>query len=252
MITRLLAALSSVTIFRFGDHELTPSSLDSLSKYLPLVGLVISIVLETILCACIKTNVPPLVRALIITMAWVVITGGIHLDGLMDTADGLFSHRSRERMLEIMRDSRVGNFGAIAGVFVILTKLMTLASVSVAPTFVLLALIPSCARFAETLTIACFPYAREEGMGKVWHETTKVPGDLFLAAIVPVALTAVVSVYADPAIALITSAATICAGMFAAWRINGTLQGHTGDTYGAVVEIAEVGGLLLATIAFWH
>ncbi|NJL73173.1 MAG: adenosylcobinamide-GDP ribazoletransferase, partial [Candidatus Competibacteraceae bacterium] len=66
----------------------------------------------------------------LLAVLWLLLTGGLHMDGLMDTADGIFSHQSRERMLEIMHDPRVGNFGVLSGVSVLLIKITGMAALS--------------------------------------------------------------------------------------------------------------------------
>ena len=70
---------------------------------------------------------PFYINAALVLILWVFLSGGLHLDGLMDTADGLLSHRSRERMLEIMKDSRVGAMGVVAGVLSALLRVSLLA-----------------------------------------------------------------------------------------------------------------------------
>src|SRR5262249_14512033 len=152
--------------------------LSGLSKYLPAVGLLIALPLGLVVWLCGKFSVPHLVSGTLLTLVWLVMSGCIHLDGLMDTADGGFSHRSPERMLEIMHDSRVGNFGAIAGIMAILIKLTTLASAPFLMLQLAVLLIPMWARWAETFAIGYFPYLREQGMGKIWHDTTRFPRDI--------------------------------------------------------------------------
>ena len=91
------------------------------SVFYPLVGFVIGLLL--LLAGEGLTQVLPTMPAAVLLLAiWVVLTGGLHLDGLMDTADGILSHRPREQMLEIMKDSRVGAMGVIVCVLHLLLK----------------------------------------------------------------------------------------------------------------------------------
>jgi adenosylcobinamide-GDP ribazoletransferase len=177
-------------------------------------------------------------NAVIITIAWLVTTGGLHFDGLMDTADGIFSHRDRNRMLEIMQDSRVGNFGAITGIAVFALKVSAMAAISPQALPLALFLIPMWSRFAEAYAIGHYNYARAEGKGKVWHDTTKVPKDLIQAVIVPLVLTVVLGIVVSES-AYVTAIFTAFGGLAAGAYLNSRLGGHTGDTYGAVVEISE-------------
>lgn len=84
--------------------------------FFPLVGLIIGLLLAA-LYGALSFILNPLGCAVLVVAFWFYVTGGLHADGYMDTADGLFSGRSRERMLEIMKDSRVGSGGVMAFVF---------------------------------------------------------------------------------------------------------------------------------------
>ncbi|MBC8080348.1 MAG: adenosylcobinamide-GDP ribazoletransferase [Gorillibacterium sp.] len=110
--------------------------------------------------------------AAVILSLWVALTGALHLDGLMDSADGLLSHRSPERMLEIMKDSRVGAMGVIVAVLVLLMKFTFLNAflenviVERPESILWLVLIPVWSRWFMTAAIAHWPYARgEAGLG---------------------------------------------------------------------------------------
>ena len=110
--------------------------------------------------------IPLVPLMLILVIAEFLITGGLHADGLMDTSDGLFSGRERDRKLEIMKDSRIGSFGVVAFVFVTLLKWQLLTAIPTAE-FIPMALImmPLMSRWSLVLSIRSYPYAREQGMG---------------------------------------------------------------------------------------
>ena len=131
----------------------------------PYVGLIIGLILA-ILYGVLSPFIPIMPLMLIIVVAEFLITGGLHADGLMDTSDGLFSGRERERKLEIMKDSRIGSFGVVAFVFVTLLKWQLLASIPSAE-FIPMALImmPLMSRWSMVFSIRSYPYAREQGMG---------------------------------------------------------------------------------------
>jgi adenosylcobinamide-GDP ribazoletransferase len=177
-------------------------------------------------------------NAVIITIAWLITTGALHFDGLMDTADGIFSHRDQKRMLEIMQDSRVGNFGAITGIAAFALKVSAMAAISPQALPLALFLTPMWARFAEAYAIGHYAYARQEGKGKVWHDTTKVPGDLIIAVILPLILTVLLGIVVSES-AYVTAIFAAFSGLAAGSYLNTRLGGHTGDTYGAVVEVSE-------------
>ncbi|MFS8515088.1 MAG: adenosylcobinamide-GDP ribazoletransferase, partial [Planifilum fulgidum] len=140
--------------FRFDARDRTKST-----AYYPLVGLLIGGVIAAF-DGLIAVHFPPLVRAVLVTACWVFITGGLHLDGLMDVFDGLGSHREPERMLAIMKDSRVGAMGVLAAVLILLTKIAALASLTASMASSVAAASVS-ARTAVLLAIAGWPYRRE-------------------------------------------------------------------------------------------
>jgi len=249
-VKRFCCAASFVTCIPL--YRLPPDSqsgqMPGLSGYLPSVGLLIGLLLAAA-AACLKLlHTDPIVIGAALTVAWLGLTGGMHFDGLMDTADGIFSHRDTKRMLEIMQDSRVGNFGAMTGMSVMLVKIAALSSLPLPALYQAVLVVPVWARFCETIVIGCFAYLREAGMGKVWHDTTRAPRDLLLAGLLPASAlgAALFCGYAYP---LFLAAATVVAGLAAGAWLNAVLKGHTGDTYGCVVEIAEAGGLLIAALA---
>jgi adenosylcobinamide-GDP ribazoletransferase len=247
-LRKLLLAASCVTALPLARSDKPIEDLSGLTGYLPAVGLLIGVLLECIVFLCNWLQVPHLVTGALLTLSWLALSGGIHLDGLMDTADGIFSHRSRERMLEIMHDSRVGNFGVMSGVAVLLIKFAALSSAPYVLLHLAVIVIPVWARWAECFAIGNFSYAREQGMGKVWHDTTKVPRDIILATLLPLLLTAAGCAFFYWQLPVAITLATALAGVLAAYRIAAIVGGHTGDTYGAIVELSEAAGLLFCSV----
>lgn len=250
MLRRFARAVSYVTILPglpFEPDEDETEVLSGLSKYLPAVGLLIGVILAGIAFLLFKFHANTMIMAAVLTIAWLVITGGLHMDGLMDTADGIFSHRSPERMLEIMTDSRVGNFGALAGMSLVLLKFAALSSLSCVSLYAVLILAPAFARLCEVYAIGCFPYLRQSGKGKVWHDSTHCPYDFILASIAPL-IVATLLILLGCWTALLLCLVTAICGLIAAHWISLRLGGHTGDTYGAVVEIAETFSILIVAL----
>ncbi len=239
-LRRLKITVSYVTCLPLSRIDFSePLLLHGLSKYLPLAGLLIGTLLFTLNSALAMSKAEPIVSAFLLTSAWLILTNGLHFDGLMDTADGIFSHQSKERMLEIMSDSRVGNFGAIAGFIVLIGKLVTIYSLTGASLGACLIVIPAWSRWCELYAIGKFPYAKEEGKGKIWHDTTVFPIDLFKGAMLPLAVTAAFGLAGYP---LVWSAMFFCigSGIVFSHIMNRKLSGQTGDTYGATVEMSEL------------
>lgn len=203
-----------------------------------------------------------LVAALLAALAMALTTGALHLDGLSDSADGLLSSREPERMLEIMKDSRMGVMGAMALVFDIVARLVFVSQMGEAAWLALLAA-PIAAKSAVSAAAWSSPYARKEGLGQSITEYTKLSGVL---ANIGVALACVAVVFTAPiyvihvrmAFAGILGsdwrfvpstlgwaclASPLVAGLlgFALARlVTKRLGGVTGDIYGAVNEIVEL------------
>lgn len=176
----------------------------------------------------------PLAAAALVVVAWGVVTGGLHLDGLSDTFDAVMSWRPRERKLEIMKDSRIGAMGALALVAVLLLKLLFLAEAGAAWWQAAL-LAPVLGRWADLYGIYWFPPAAEGGLGRSFHDQVR-RADFYLATAVALgAALAVAGAAGLTALLLVWGAAHLLARW---WTRD--LGGLTGDTYGALCEIAEV------------
>jgi adenosylcobinamide-GDP ribazoletransferase len=182
----------------------------------------------------------PAVRAICMVVAWAIVTAGLHLDGLSDTFDAVLSWRSRERKLEIMKDSRIGAMGAIALIAVLALKAALLGAANDWLRAALLA--PILGRWAAVYAICLFPSARAGGLGQT-YQSRSGRGSLVFATLLMLA----------PALALggprgLAAAALVClaAHLLARWWTH-DLGGLTGDTYGALCEIAEVVTLAVVT-----
>lgn len=233
----------------------TPEVLARSVVYYPLVGAVIGGVLSGA-GWLLAPVVPPLPGAALLLTLWVALSGALHLDGLMDTADGVLSHRSRERMLEIMKDSRVGAMGVIAAVLLLLFKFSLAASLleegkwtAAAP---LIAASCMFSRLWVTAAIAKWPFARPgEGLASLFAGVGT--GHFVKALLLHSAIVAAVYSLAGmtlPVLLLIfviQTVVTISVGLLLSVWLSRKLGGLTGDTYGALNEILEA-VLLLAVL----
>ena len=208
-------------------------------KFYPLVGLTIGLLLW--LSGYLSYLVfPALVKGGVILAIEILLTGGIHLDGFMDSMDGLLSAREPQRMLEIMKDSRVGAHASISLVTLLILKFSLFASLSL-PGLKILTILPMISRWTFLFGIIAFPYARQHGLGKGFHESSRWFTFIW-QGIVVVALSIVLAGYAGLAAAIAALTFTV---LFA-FKVAGLLGGLTGDLYGALIEIAEVISLLAA------
>ena len=222
--------------------EITSEEFARSYRYYPLVGLVIGLLLW-LLAKVLVPYFPPLVLGGLLLSAELMLTGGLHLDGFMDSMDGLLSARKPERILEIMKDSHVGAHSCMALVGLLLLKFALLASLSPAQ-FPILIVMPMLSRWVFQIGVIAFPYARPQGLGKGIHETTHWAPFLLCGFIVLGA-----SFYLAKFAAIIAFGACVIAVTLLASRVSSLLGGLTGDLYGALIELSEV-VCLLASFPF--
>lgn len=227
-----------------------PVVFERIAAYAPVMGLLIGGWLAGVDLALAWVQMPILTRSALVVALWVGITGGLHLDGAMDTADGL-GVSDPQRRLTVMADSRTGAFGAIAAVVILGLKVAALADIT-QHRWLMLLLAPAWGRWAQVVAIARYPYLKPAGKG-AFHKAEMVlpndflPGSLGLIALGVVAGWLVMDWWAVLVIWVMGAGLAIA---LAAW-FNHLFGGHTGDTYGAVVEWTEAlllcGLTLLAT-----
>ncbi len=211
--------------------------------YYPLVGLLLGLLLAGVEIGLGRWLSINLTAALALAL-WVGLTGMLHLDGFMDSCDGLLPPREPARRLEIMKDSRVGAFGVVGVVLLLLLKFNGLAALLGQGQGALLPVILVLARWAITWVMVRYPLARREGLGVMFVAGLSWPQLLLASA---VAVGAAVFWLGLAGLALLAVAwltATLIAQLAVA-RIGGL----TGDVYGAICEVAETGLLITAILA---
>jgi adenosylcobinamide-GDP ribazoletransferase len=211
-----------------GDYKL-----ETAVVWLPLVGLLLGAILAATDFALGWLRVPTLLNASALVVLLLVLSGGLHADGLMDTADAVFGHATPERRLEIMHDPRAGAFGVIALVAVVALKISALDGLSGAWRTALVWLAPGLGRWAIVLLAAVFPYGRPGGLGAPL-KLAATPLNLALASVVPAAACLV----AGPVGVAAAAVAAVAALGIGRWLMR-LLPGLTGDCYGAVCEVVE-------------
>lgn len=236
----------------------TPLVLARSTVCYPVVGLVIGGITAAA-AWLLEPYVPAMPAAVIILLLWLALSGALHLDGLMDTADGVLSHRSRERMLEIMKDSRVGAMGVIAAAGLLLFKFAVLAELLQTGGFrsgAVPLLTAACvwSRTWMIAAIAIWPQARKnEGLGALFAgvQTKHLAAGTMLHAIILAALFMLYGFsWAVTGLLLGGGAAiTLAIGLMIAVWLNRKLGGLTGDTYGAMNEVLEC--VLLFAAMMW-
>lgn len=239
----LALALSFLTRVPVRTGEVGPLDPARSLPCFPIVGALLGALLVAVELA-LAPRLGPWLTALALVATSALITGALHLDGVADLADALGGGRGeRARMLEIMRDPRIGAHGASALGLLLAGKLIASAEL-IARGGVLalwpIALAPVWARFVCVLAIALFPYARPEGLGRSFHAHARARHALLAALPTALAVAAAARAGAAPhalALALGLSAA-LCLAL--ARRVRRLLGGITGDVHGACIELCEL------------
>lgn len=175
--------------------------------------------------------------SLLTVIAMIVFTGGLHLDGLADTADGFFSNKDKEDMLEIMKDSRLGAFGVIALILIILSKYIIISNID---SFLFPALVLSMgnSRLVTLFQIAFKKNARPGGLGEMISKTRPKIYVLF-SGIIYISILSILNIKF-----LIPLLVSIIVGEMISLYTYKKIGGFTGDIYGASIELTEIISLI--------
>ena len=234
-------------IFVVKQSVWTEQSFGESVKFFPAVGAVLGIFYAALVGAINFFNLPLFTGAVGFSLM-IILTGGIHCDGLMDSADGLFSGREREKILQIMKDSRAGSFGVVSMILIAALEISALAELSRLSTWWLCTAIfsaPIIGRLMMVVTIGAFPYARQSGMGKAFAKFTTrrtiffAAGETFLL-LLPLNFIGKIFFFSAAAAMVV---AFIVAWKFATFATE-KIGGVTGDIYGAVTTLAEMFALI--------
>lgn len=259
-----LLLLSFMTRIPMPKIEYDEEKLGKSMKYFPVVGIIVGFIL---LFFCIIFNfilknisysaVLPLM-IIVVILTDLITTGALHLDGLADTFDGIFSYRSKHKMLEIMKDSRLGSNGALALILYFLLKFILLFSLTIESregAIYAIMTYPVVARFCSVVSCASSPYARGSGMGKTFVDNTKTCG-LIVATVITFLYTIgmifmpflLFTNYSLPIqiimksiliIVIVVALSALFAYAFSK-LIERKIGGITGDTLGALLEISSL------------
>jgi adenosylcobinamide-GDP ribazoletransferase len=211
--------------------------------WFPLVGLVMGAML-VILNFLFAALLPDLPTAALLLVVWVAITGGLHLDGFIDCCDGLLVAQPAGRRLEIMKDSRVGAFGVVGAFCLLLVKFSALAALASPERAPWLLVVPVLSRWTMVWSAWRYPLARPDGFAAWFRQGL---GRLHVVVAGGIAL--LIALFVQGMAGLASFAAVwVLAILMAAW-VQRRIPGLTGDVYGALNELSEVVGLLLAVVS---
>lgn len=238
---RLFAvALSFLTSLPMRIREVSGVELGRSIALFPLVGLVLGLALGGTERLTRGLLAPELVAVGVVALL-AGLTGGLHIDGLADVFDGLAGRRGdRERMLAIMRDSRIGSLGATALFLLLLAKVFAIGAVLRSGALWPLWVFPVAGRWAVTPLMIWFRNARSDGLGQAFHRHGHS-----VHVVIATLLAAPIIGYAGPQAIIPAVTALITALAIGVW-LNHRLGGLTGDVYGAAIELSELAFLIVA------
>lgn len=240
---RLLVALGFLTRLPLGGTVYDEADFRGSVLWFPVVGLIVGALQGVTAWGAVQVFPVPVASALALAVA-IILSGGLHLDGLMDTADGLASGKPPDEALVIMRDSRVGAHGVTAAVVVLLlqfTAILALASGGHFQLIAALAAVAMLSRTAMVLAIVLYPYRRAQGLGTCFQMAGR--RELFWALGWAAGLAWVLLSWQGLVLLALAAGFSLAYGR---WLVR-FLGGLTGDTYGALAEL-ETTLLLLATL----
>lgn len=211
--------------------------------YFPVVGLLIGLVLFAV--AMFFDFLPSLPRSAVILITSIIVTGAVHLDGFADAADGLYGNKSKEKILEIMQDSRIGAMGAVGLICLLLFKFSLIAGMSKAVLGRALIIAPVISRWCMVFACYSSECARKESKAKFFIEYASkkevISGVIFTVAL------CVFLLGLKGAFVFISVFVPVC--LFSGY-VKRKIGGITGDILGAVNEIAEAAALFFALVYF--
>lgn len=226
-----------------GQLATSEEELGKAASFFPLVGLIVggSAALVFVLVA----RLVPLQASVLIAIAFAsFITNGFHEDGLADTFDGLGGGWTKERALEIMRDSRLGTYGTLALIFLLLGKFTFLSSLAPAQIWRWLIVGHVISRWTVLPLCSWLPYARAEGQGKLVAK--QISASVFILGSLTLALLLVVISWK---VLLLVIVIVVLIVLVSGLYFKRRLDGITGDCLGAVNQLAELGVYLTALVA---
>ena len=238
-----LAALRFLTIIPLpGRREVSPKAVGRSIVYFPLVGVIIGLILVG-LNWLLGLLLPSALVNVLLVVVLAALSGALHLDGFIDTCDGMAGGKTVEERWRVMQDSRAGSFGIVGVCLLLLVKYVSLNAV-LAPWLVpTLVLMPVVSRWAMVYAVFAYPYAKPSGLGKAFKQ-----GVGWVKFTIATVITLAVAVALAQLTGFIIMLAVWVIVVAMAAYLKGKFGGLTGDTYGAINEVAEVCLLILVCL----
>ncbi|MEY2978737.1 MAG: adenosylcobinamide-GDP ribazoletransferase [Prochlorotrichaceae cyanobacterium] len=239
---RLFGSLIFYTTLPLGA---LPCRFDRIASFAPIVGVLLGLILGAVDWGLQGLNLEVLLRSALVVGLWLGLTGGLHLDGAMDTADGL-GVTDPQRRLAVMSDSRSGAFAVMTAIVILLVKTTALGSLKANRCWGL-CWAAGWGRWSQVVAIARYPYLKAEGKGRLHRQEMKQPQDWLLGLLVLLGVQGwgVWQNGGSSTLALLLLM-TLSLSLGVPAYFQRQLGGQTGDSYGAIVEWTET--LLLVAL----
>ncbi len=236
-------ALQFLTRLPLGNNvPFTSAAFAASVRYYPLVGMIIGALIALAFVAS-STLFPNSVAVILSTLAGLLLTGAFHEDGLADMFDGIGGGQNAAQSLTIMKDSRIGVFGAVALLSALMLKIATLSEMPTTIVIVTLVAAHCLSRWSSVIVIATSRYVRDEGKSKpVAGEISKF--GVLLASMVALVTLATLGFLTDTQIALGAIFGMACGHAISRWIYERKIGGFTGDCLGATQQFSEIGAYL--------
>jgi adenosylcobinamide-GDP ribazoletransferase len=218
--------------------EVSPRMWGRSMAWFPLVGLLLGGLLWGGRWLLLQWVSPPLAAGLTVAL-WVLLSGGLHLDGFIDCCDALWAALPAPRRLEVLKDVHVGAYGLLGAILLLGLKGLALAELGVGWP---LLLAPMLGRWAMVYVTVAFPYARPTGLGKMFKDAVG-PREVIIGAVKALVVVLVVGWWRG---LLLAALSWLVAGLLGWWAARKLGGGITGDVYGMVCEMVELAVLLAA------
>lgn len=223
-------------------RDFSPEELGRSAVYFPVIGVIIGLILAG-LSWLFGLFLPSGVTSALLIAFMVIASGGLHLDGFVDTCDGIGGQKPVEDRWRAMSDSRAGSFGIIGVVLLLLIKYAALNSVPASSLLITLVMMPMLSRWAMVYAVFTYKYAKPTGLGRAFKERTRWPG-FTVATVITAVMAMLIAQLIGLAIMIVVWIVTVVAAAY----FKGKFSGLTGDNYGAINEITEVSVLLFISL----
>ena len=244
ILNNFLISLQFLTIINIKtDTPIDEKSFGKSVIFFPLIGAFIGVLL-VIISRLTSAFLPVSVSDAIVLAVLILVTGGLHIDGFADTVDGFAGGKNKDDILRIMKDSRIGTFGVVGIVMLLLTKYLSLQSLQPDTKYFVLITMPVIGRWSVLPMGLFFKYARiEGGTGKIFAESIRLK-ELIIGTIMALAIIIPLFRLKGFLMLAVIFIVTLLIGRYSKRKINGI----TGDVFGATIEINELIILILSQL----